>query len=69
MPDRTPDRRKHASNPERKHPMTEMAQRAAQNGAAQNGDGFAELDDLDFLDDVDFTLDDLESKIAPLVLA
>jgi hypothetical protein len=32
-------------------------------------DSFEELDDMEFLDDVDFTLDDVENKIAPLALA
>ena len=27
------------------------------------------LDDMEFLDDIDFTLEDVESKIAPLALA
>ena len=32
-------------------------------------DSFEELDDMEFLDDVDFTLDEVENKIAPLALA
>ena len=32
-------------------------------------DSFGELDDMEFLDDVDFTLDEVENKIAPLALA
>lgn len=30
---------------------------------------FEELDEMEFLDDVDFTLDEVESRIAPLALA
>jgi hypothetical protein len=37
--------------------------------AAPPADSFDELDDLEFLDDVDFTLDEVENKIAPLALA
>jgi hypothetical protein len=36
---------------------------------APPADSFEELDDMEFLDDVDFTLDDVENKIAPLALA
>ena len=32
-------------------------------------DSFEELDDMEFLEDVDFTLDEVENKIAPLALA
>jgi hypothetical protein len=39
------------------------------NGEAPPEDSFEELDDMEFLDDVDFTLDDVENKIAPLALA
>ncbi len=39
------------------------------NEAAPPGDSFAELDDMEFLDDIEFTLDDVENKIAPLALA
>ena len=45
--------------------------RAAADGteAAPPEDSFDELDDMEFLDDVDFTLDEVENKIAPLALA
>jgi DNA-binding protein Fis len=33
------------------------------------GDDFSALDGVDFLDDIDFTLEDVESTIAPLALA
>lgn len=36
---------------------------------APQEDSFDELDDMEFLDDVDFTLDEVENKIAPLALA
>lgn len=35
---------------------------------AAEGD-FGELEEVDFLDDIDFSLDDVESRIAPLALA
>lgn len=37
--------------------------------AAGAGDSYAELEDVDFLDDIDFSLEDVESRIAPLALA
>jgi hypothetical protein len=37
--------------------------------ATEPTDEFAALDGVDFLDDIDFTLEDVESKIAPLALA
>jgi hypothetical protein len=37
--------------------------------AATAGDDFAALDGVDFLDDIDLTLEDVESTIAPLALA
>lgn len=45
------------------------AQPADSSEAASPEAAFEELDDLEFLDDVDFTLDDVENKIAPLALA
>jgi hypothetical protein len=33
------------------------------------GGDFAALDSVDFLDDIDFSLEDVESRIAPLALA
>ncbi|MEV7978472.1 ammosamide/lymphostin RiPP family protein [Streptomyces sp. NPDC086519] len=41
-------------------------------GQAQGSGGegsFEELDQMEFLDDIDFTLDEVESRIAPLALA
>jgi hypothetical protein len=32
-------------------------------------DEFQALDNVDFLDDIDFSLEDVESRIAPLALA
>ncbi len=32
-------------------------------------EAFEELDEMEFLDDIDFTLDEVENKIAPLALA
>ncbi len=37
--------------------------------ATASEDGFAALGDVDFLDDIDFSLEDVESRIAPLALA
>lgn len=37
--------------------------------ASAQDDTFDGLDDMEFLDDVDFTLDEVENKIAPLALA
>jgi hypothetical protein len=42
---------------------------AASNEVGPPEDSFEELDDMEFLDDVDFTLDEVENKIAPLALA
>ena len=55
-------------------PMSDQAhvatvQSADSNQVAPPEDSFEELDDMEFLDDVDFTLDDVENKIAPLALA
>ena len=47
---------------------TAAAQPADSAGAVPE-DSFGELDDMEFLDDVDFTLDEVENKIAPLALA
>ena len=43
--------------------------RPADGAGAAPDDSFEELDDMEFLDDVDFTLDEVENKIAPLALA
>ncbi len=48
---------------------TATAQPADGNEAASPEASFEELDDMEFLDDVDFTLDEVENKIAPLALA
>jgi hypothetical protein len=45
--------------------MQENSVEDATSSAAQ----YAELEDLDSLDDVDFDLDEVENKIAPLALA
>ena len=48
-------------------------QSVEENEAAWSGpvqaDAYAELEDVDFLDDIDFSLEDVESRIAPLALA
>lgn len=47
-------------------PVAEVSENPA--GAAP-GSEFDELGSVDFLDDIDFSLDDVESRIAPLALA
>lgn len=48
--------------------MSELTETTTAAPAAA-ADEFAALDGVDFLDDIDFTLEDVESKIAPLALA
>jgi hypothetical protein len=45
------------------------AQPSDNSEAATAEASFEKLDDMEFLDDVDFTLDEVENKIAPLALA
>lgn len=48
---------------------TTTVQPADSSEVAPSGDSFEELDDMEFLDDIDFTLEEVENKIAPLALA
>ena len=48
---------------------TTTVQSAGSSEAAPPEDAFEELDDMEFLDDIDFTLEEVENKIAPLALA
>jgi hypothetical protein len=51
------------------HQTAEQGAPAQQPPAASAEDAYAELEDVDFLDDIDFSLEDVESRIAPLALA
>ncbi|HEY6795820.1 MAG TPA: ammosamide/lymphostin RiPP family protein [Kineosporiaceae bacterium] len=50
-------------------PATEIAASSADTEATKTAEDFEVLDGVDFLDDIDFTLEDVESTIAPLALA